>query len=60
MLKKQRLLYDEIDRNKFFRGTVINAEDRSLMNATFVMQDEYADLAGEFPCPDQGTQYGRR
>ena len=47
-VEKAALLYDEIDRNKFFRGTVINAEDRSLMNATFVMQDEYADLAGEF------------
>ena len=47
-VEKATLLYDEIDRNKFFRGTVINAEDRSLMNATFVMQDEYADLAGEF------------
>lgn len=46
--EKARMLYDEIDRNPFFRGTVINEEDRSLMNVTFVMQDEYADLAPEF------------
>jgi phosphoserine aminotransferase len=47
-IEKATMLYDEIDRNKFFRGTVLNAEDRSLMNATFVMADEYTDLAGDF------------
>ncbi|MBC7439553.1 MAG: 3-phosphoserine/phosphohydroxythreonine transaminase, partial [Flavobacterium sp.] len=33
------LLYDEIDRNPFFRG-VANVEDRSNMNATFLLKDE--------------------
>lgn len=47
-IEKATMMYDEIDRNRFFRGTVINAEDRSLMNATFVMQDEYADLTDDF------------
>ncbi len=34
---KAKLMYDEIDRNSLFKGTVINPEDRSNMNATFVM-----------------------
>ena len=47
---KQRaeLLYGEIDRNKLFRGTVTNKEDRSYMNICFVMADEYKDLEAEF------------
>jgi len=36
---KQELLYSEIDRNEFFKGTTAT-EDRSWMNATFVMNDE--------------------
>ena len=46
--EKAALLYDEIDRNRLFRGTVQAAEDRSLMNICFVMQDEYKDLEAEF------------
>lgn len=42
------LLYAEIDRNKFFRGTVTNDEDRSYMNICFVMSDDYKDLDKEF------------
>ena len=38
--RKAQLLYDEIDRNPKFRGTVANKESRSLMNATFVCTDE--------------------
>lgn len=37
--QKAALLYDEIDRNPYFRGTVAK-EDRSLMNVTFVMEDD--------------------
>lgn len=33
--KKASLLYSEIDRNPLFEGFVVNAEDRSKMNATF-------------------------
>lgn len=47
-INKAVLLYDEIDRNKLFAGTVANAEDRSLMNACFVMADEYKDLEADF------------
>jgi phosphoserine aminotransferase len=36
--KKAALLYDEIDRNPYFRGTVAK-EDRSLMNVPFVVND---------------------
>ncbi|GAB4138871.1 MAG: 3-phosphoserine/phosphohydroxythreonine transaminase [Bacteroidia bacterium] len=35
--EKAKMMYDEIDRNSLFTGTVINKEDRSNMNATFVM-----------------------
>lgn len=45
--QRARILYDEIDRNKLFRGTV--AEDsRSLMNICFVMNDEYKELEKPF------------
>ena len=36
---KANLLYNEIDRNPLFRGTAVK-EDRSTMNATFVLNDE--------------------
>ena len=42
------MLYDEIDRNKLFQSTVPNKEDRSLMNVTFVMAPEFAELEKEF------------
>lgn len=46
-LDKAAVLYDEIDRNKLFRGTVAT-EDRSIMNVCFVMNEEYKDLEAEF------------
>lgn len=54
---KQRaeILYNEIDRNRLFHGTV-KEEDRSLMNICFVMNEEYADL--EKPFLDYATQQG--
>jgi phosphoserine aminotransferase len=39
------LLYNEIDRNPLFRGTA-QVEDRSAMNATFLLNDE--SRAAEF------------
>lgn len=45
--ERAAIVYDEIDRNKLFRGTV-KAEDRSLMNLCFVMNDEYAELEKPF------------
>ena len=46
-VEKAALLYDEIDRNPLFRGTVVK-EDRSLMNICFVMAEGYEELAPEF------------
>ncbi|NGM61839.1 3-phosphoserine/phosphohydroxythreonine transaminase [Sphingobacterium sp. SGG-5] len=48
---KARTLYDEIDRNPFFKGTAA-VEDRSRMNVTFVMENpeleaEFSALAAE-------------
>lgn len=46
--KKANLLYDELDANPLFQGTVINSEDRSIMNVTFVMTEEYKELEATF------------
>ncbi len=46
-LDKAKCLYDEIDRNTLFRGTVDEA-DRSLMNICFVMAEGKEELAPEF------------
>ena len=53
--ERARILYDGIDRNKLFRGTVAT-EDRSVMNICFVMNDEYKDL--EKPFFDFATERG--
>jgi phosphoserine aminotransferase len=45
--EKAGMLYNEIDRNRLFRGTAA-IEDRSLMNICFVMNDDYKDLEAEF------------
>lgn len=37
--EKANLLYSEIDRNTLFKGYVKNSEDRSVMNATFNLND---------------------
>lgn len=46
-IEKANILYNEIDRNKLFVGTVAR-EDRSLMNICFVMNQEYKELESEF------------
>ena len=46
--KKAALLYDEIDRNSLFKGTVTHKEDRSLMNVCFVMNDGQEDKEKAF------------
>ncbi|MCL2650221.1 MAG: 3-phosphoserine/phosphohydroxythreonine transaminase [Candidatus Azobacteroides sp.] len=46
-LEKATILYDEIDRNKLFKGTAV-VEDRSIMNVCFVMSDGYEALEEEF------------
>lgn len=49
------LLYEEIDRNPLFRGTAA-VEDRSTMNACFVMDEKYAALEADFlqECKNNG------
>lgn len=44
---KAALLYQEIDTNPLFKGTVVK-EDRSLMNVCFVMEEKYVALEKEF------------
>ena len=44
---KAKLLYEEIDRNPLFVGTV-NPEDRSLMNVPFVMSEGKEELQASF------------
>jgi len=46
--EKAKILYDEIDRNKLFEAVVPAEEDRSLMNITFVMKDQYKDKEQDF------------
>ncbi len=47
-LKKADMLYAEIERNKMFKGTVEKAEDRSIMNVCFVMNENYKDKEEDF------------
>lgn len=47
-IRKADILYSEIDRNRLFKGTVQNVDDRSIMNICFVMNDDYQDLNAEF------------
>jgi phosphoserine aminotransferase len=44
---KAEMLYDEIDRNPLFKGTV-NKEDRSWMNICFVMNEGFESLEKDF------------
>lgn len=46
--EKAQIIYDEIERNKLFRSPVPDENDRSLMNVTFVMSEEYKELEAEF------------
>ena len=47
-IEKSNMLYDEIDRNSMFVGTVKNKEDRSRMNHCWVMAPGHEDLEAEF------------
>jgi len=47
-LRKADLLYSEIDRNKIFKSTIPNPDDRSIMNVCFVMEDKYKDQEDAF------------
>ena len=50
---KAKLLYDEIDSNPLFEGTVAK-EDRSPMNVTFLLKDNKKDAAFIKKCTEAG------
>lgn len=45
---KAELIYNEIDNNPLFKGTVTCKEDRSIMNVCFIMNDGKEDLEDAF------------
>jgi phosphoserine aminotransferase len=47
-LEKAAILYDEIERNPLFISNIQNKEDRSIMNVTFVMKEEYKEKEADF------------
>ena len=47
-LEKAAILYNEIDRNPLFMSGIENEEDRSIMNVTFVMTEDYKDKEADF------------
>lgn len=53
--ERANLLYGEVDKNQYFRGTCA-VEDRSHMNACFVMNEEHASLEAKFlaACKEAG------
>ncbi|MBS3806176.1 MAG: 3-phosphoserine/phosphohydroxythreonine transaminase [Bacteroidales bacterium] len=46
--EKADMLYEEIERNRLFQPNIKNEADRSIMNVTFVMKQEYKDMEKEF------------
>lgn len=56
---KAKLLYDEIDRNSAFEGTVTK-EDRSLMNATFVLSKELTLKLDAIQLEEQFTKLAKQ
>ena len=47
-VEKADALYSEIDRNKMFKSNINDVNDRSIMNVTFVMNDNYKELEADF------------
>jgi len=47
-LEKAATLYNEIERNSLFMSGIANEADRSIMNVTFVMNEEYKEKEADF------------
>jgi phosphoserine aminotransferase len=47
-IEKADILYDEIERNTIFKSNIERVEDRSIMNVTFVMKEEYKEKEADF------------
>lgn len=55
-IAKAAVLYEAIDSSKIFEGTVTDPRDRSIMNVTFVLRDEYKEREADFVafCAERG------
>jgi len=47
-LEKAGILYDEIDRSPIFTSNIEDVNDRSIMNITFVLKEEYKEKEADF------------
>jgi phosphoserine aminotransferase len=47
-LEKAGILYDEIERNPLFISGIANEDDRSIMNVTFVMTEDFKEKEADF------------
>ena len=47
-LDKAGILYDEIERNPLFVSGIANEDDRSIMNVTFVMTEDFKEKEADF------------
>ena len=47
-LEKAGILYDEIDRSPIFTSNIEDVNDRSIMNVTFVLKEEYKEKEADF------------
>ncbi|MCR4701507.1 MAG: 3-phosphoserine/phosphohydroxythreonine transaminase [Bacteroidaceae bacterium] len=45
--ERAEILYNAIDSSKIFRPTILDPEDRSIMNICWVMKDEYQELGAD-------------
>ncbi|MBQ1677136.1 MAG: aminotransferase class V-fold PLP-dependent enzyme, partial [Bacteroidaceae bacterium] len=45
--ERAEILYNAIDSSKIFRPTILDPEDRSIMNICWVMKDEYKELEAD-------------
>ncbi len=47
-MEKAGILYDEIDRSSIFTSNIEDENDRSIMNVSFVMKEEYKEKEADF------------
>jgi phosphoserine aminotransferase len=47
-VEKAAILYDEIERNSVFISNIKHVDDRSIMNVTFVLKEEYKEKEADF------------
>jgi len=47
-VEKAAILYDEIERNSVFISNIEHVDDRSIMNVTFVLKEEYKEKEADF------------